>query len=225
MRGRGGIELALHPPDKGVDARLIRLLFTRRRHHAAAQLADRRLPHLRIVGDALRLHRVERDASGPIRGVVTFLAVVAEHVPARIGRGSLWARHALSIDSRRERGQQQREHWSQSQRESSPHTTPRISRTWPYRPMYAFATKSCGLPHFASYLEVAPAAMMSSAPMPLRISCHRSSLRAASISCSPATSARVCTGPLPGTMRVLSSLRSMSFCVASTMPPIHPPVQ
>ena len=64
-----------------VDRLLVGLRLARRRHQAAAQLAHRLFPDLGVVAEALRRHRVEGDAAGPVRGVVALAAVLVEELP------------------------------------------------------------------------------------------------------------------------------------------------
>ena len=51
----------LEPRDQGVDRRLLRAAHAGRRHHAAAQLANRLFPDVRVVGQLREIQRVERD--------------------------------------------------------------------------------------------------------------------------------------------------------------------
>ncbi len=57
------------------------------RHLLAAQLAHGLLEHVDVVGDVLLGHGVERDATGPVLGVVALGAVAAEHIPAHRAAG------------------------------------------------------------------------------------------------------------------------------------------
>ena len=75
LRRGGFVESALQPRHETVDGGLIRPRAAGRRHHAAAQLAHRLFPHVRVLGELREIQRVERDVGGLGALVVTRHAV------------------------------------------------------------------------------------------------------------------------------------------------------
>ena len=86
---------------------LIRLRLTGRWHQAAAQLAHRLFPGLRIRGDVIRGDGVEGDAAGPVLTVVALLAAVLQQRPVR---GLLSTRRASQSRGRQHDAGQDQEH-------------------------------------------------------------------------------------------------------------------
>ena len=76
---RGRVDRGFKVTDDRVDVRLAGLLLAGGGHQAAAELVDRGFPDFRLLGGIGEVHRVQGQASGPVRGVVALAAVVLDH--------------------------------------------------------------------------------------------------------------------------------------------------
>ncbi len=83
---RGGrVDRVLEPAGHLEHGLVVGALLASRRHEAAAQLADGLLPDLRVLGDRLGAHDVERHAPRPVLEVVAAHAVILQQAPV-LGR-------------------------------------------------------------------------------------------------------------------------------------------
>src|SRR5690606_38196349 len=75
------VDRVLEPPYQRIDVGLLGLTGARRRHQTAAQLRDRTLENLGVLGHGLRSQTLEAEVSGAIERVVAIGAVGLEQSP------------------------------------------------------------------------------------------------------------------------------------------------
>ena len=78
---RRPIQVVFHPGNEAPQRLQVGLGLAGRRHQSAPQLSHRLLHGLGVLGNLLFQHGVERDTAGPIRGVMTFGAILVEEFP------------------------------------------------------------------------------------------------------------------------------------------------